>query len=372
VISNGGGSVLTKSSSGTLVLGGANSYSGGTIINAGILKIASEGASTGSNAPLGVVPGSVSATNIQFGGGTLETTASLTVQANRGMTLNAGGGTLLVDASTTLILNNKVDGGNALTLSGSGNITLNGDFGAATALSALTVNAGLGTVTLQKNITSTGSQIYNSAMTANAAAVTLTTTDATGDITLAGAVTIPAGDSLSLLAGRNIYLNANINSNGSSFGSLNLTAGAAANLVTSGSFASPSSTGVTANIYVNNFNLLRGQWIQVNSSLPVLSVANNFQINSGVMPSSNAVFIRALSGAGTGGSPYVLSDVYGLQGIGSSSATIGSTPATMSSSFNVGNSIDAAITSTWNSNNGLFRLLLMPAPLMDKVMCLLT
>ncbi len=63
------------------------------------------------------------------------------------------------------------------------------------------------------------------------------------------------------------------------------------------------------------------------------------------MPNAVAQFVRATSGDGTPGTPYVLTDVYGLQGMGS-------TTTTLAQSFNLGGNIDATTTSLWNSGVG--------------------
>jgi len=101
-------------------------------------------------------------------------------------------------------------------------------------------------------------------------------------------------------------------------------------------------------INVYNFNLLQGQWFQVTptATLPNFTVANNFQINSGTLPAASAQFVRALSGDGTtSGTAYLLTDIYGVQGIGSSTTMLGQF-------FNLNNNINASTTSNWNSGTG--------------------
>src|SRR5262249_32186184 len=76
---NGLATALTKSGIGTLVLTSANSsYSGGTYLNAGAIRISAEGATTGS---LGAVPASVSPSNLTFAGGTLQLGASVNLNS---------------------------------------------------------------------------------------------------------------------------------------------------------------------------------------------------------------------------------------------------------------------------------------------------
>ena len=127
---------LTQNASGTTTLSGANTYSGATIINAGTLVIASD-----SN--LGVVPGSVTSTSIIFDGGTLNTTATFTLNANRGISMTSNG-TINVDGSTTLTYNGIITGSGNLTKSGAGTLILGGTntYTGTTTLSAGTLNVG--------------------------------------------------------------------------------------------------------------------------------------------------------------------------------------------------------------------------------------
>ncbi|MCW8127603.1 autotransporter-associated beta strand repeat-containing protein [Microbulbifer halophilus] len=101
---------LIKEDLGTLVLGGANSYSGGTTINAGTLSVSSD-------ANLGAA-----GAGLTIDGGTLQTTAGFT--SGRGVTLGAGGGTFRTDAP--LHLTGVIGGAGALTKTGAGALTLSG------------------------------------------------------------------------------------------------------------------------------------------------------------------------------------------------------------------------------------------------------
>ena len=82
-----GSTQLIKADLGTLVLTGTNTYTGGTQLDAGTLRISSD-------ANLGDAAG-----GLVFNGGTLNTTADLA--SNRAVTL-LGAGTLSTDAGTTL------------------------------------------------------------------------------------------------------------------------------------------------------------------------------------------------------------------------------------------------------------------------------
>jgi len=119
---------LFKSSvgNGTWTLSGDNSatFTGKTAIGNGVLQISSE-------ANLGTTPGSFVSNQLAVGGaltnGTLKTTANMTISANRGVALNAGGGTFETDASTNLTVNSVISSTGSLTKEGAGNLILAGN-----------------------------------------------------------------------------------------------------------------------------------------------------------------------------------------------------------------------------------------------------
>jgi hypothetical protein len=96
-------------------------------------------------------------------------------------------------------------------------------------------------------------------------------------------------------------------------------------------------TNPNAVINVHNFTLQSGEWSQVVATLPEFTVSNDFQV---VSPAS---FYRFAGGTGTSISPYIVNDVYGLQGIGTIPA---------SNSYQLGRDIDASSTANWNSGAG--------------------
>ena len=125
VISGDSGS-LVKQGTGTLTVTGTNTYGGPTVITAGNLAI-------GSDANLGAAPASPTAGNIVINGGTLQTTASFTLNANRGIALGpasgAGTGTINVASGTLTyggIAADTPGGVGNLTKAGAGQLTLNG------------------------------------------------------------------------------------------------------------------------------------------------------------------------------------------------------------------------------------------------------
>src|SRR5205085_1269074 len=110
---------LTKSSAGTVILSGASTYSGPTTINAGTISIAADN-------NLGTSPGSAMAGQLTFGGGTIASTATFTLNSNRGLAFNSTG-TIDVAPSTTLTYGGIAAGSGGLIKSNSGTLTLSGD-----------------------------------------------------------------------------------------------------------------------------------------------------------------------------------------------------------------------------------------------------
>ncbi|MFZ4878352.1 beta strand repeat-containing protein, partial [Janthinobacterium sp. Mn2066] len=86
------------------------------------------------------------------------------------------------------------------------------------------------------------------------------------------------------------------------------------------------------------FNLVKGNWSQNAASLPAFS-ASNFVIGTGTGTS----FLRTTGGTGSSGNPYLISDIYGLQGIAS---------LDLGNSYRLVNNIDASGTANWNGTSG--------------------
>lgn len=90
--------------------------------------------------------------------------------------------------------------------------------------------------------------------------------------------------------------------------------------------------GVTGAINIDTLSVDTGNWTQIGPAQPILNV-NDFRLSSG------ATFLRALGGTGTAANPYLLTDLYGLQGMDSRSL--------LGSHFALANNIDATDTSGW-------------------------
>ncbi len=150
IADNGAGVVgVTTSGAGNIVLAGTNTYTGRTFAGGGILRISSE-------QNLGVGPLSFAADQLTLAGGTLNTTASFSIDdGNRGITLAAAGGTISVNSSTTLTVANVIAGTGSLVQSGPGTLALTA---ANTYSGATMANAGtlaLGNVNALQNSTLT-------------------------------------------------------------------------------------------------------------------------------------------------------------------------------------------------------------------------
>src|SRR5205809_34832 len=186
VISGAGG--LTKSGSGTVTLSAANTYTGVTTINVGTIAIAAD-------AGLGAAPGAPTAGKLTFGGGTLRTTASFTVAANRGIALT-GAGTISTDPGTTLTYGGIIAGASPLTKAGTGTLIVSGanTYTGATAISAGTLQLG-----------ATNAVPSGSAVTVSGGATfdLRGFSDGIGSLAGAGTVTSGAAGAVTLTAGGN-------------------------------------------------------------------------------------------------------------------------------------------------------------------------
>ncbi|MGI4847051.1 MAG: filamentous hemagglutinin N-terminal domain-containing protein, partial [Janthinobacterium lividum] len=146
-----------------------------------------------------------------------------------------------------------------------------------------------------------------------------------GNITVADRVQWNAATTLTLNAAGSIAINAPVVTTSTS-GGLTLTAGAGQTI---------SATGA---VNVGVFTLTQGNWIQNTASLPEFT-AGSFTVGS------TASFLRASGGTGAAATPWLLSDIYGLQGMGTSTAYL-------AGNYALAANIDASTTGTWNGNAG--------------------
>src|SRR5690606_27335582 len=140
-----------------------------------------------------------------------------------------------------------------------------------------------------------------------------------GDITVAAALSWNSAGVLTLEAAGDIAINAGITAQ---TGGLTLDAGGAI------------ATGAGGAVDVGAFTLAGGDWEQNAATLPTFS-ATDFRITGGS-------FLRATGGAGVAGDPYLLTDIYGVQGMATH----------LSGHFALANDIDASGTAQWWNGAG--------------------
>ncbi|WP_312284314.1 autotransporter-associated beta strand repeat-containing protein [Yokenella regensburgei] len=157
----GGTGALSKINSGTLLLTGTNTWTGGSAINGGIVQVSAD-------ANLGAATGPLS-----FDGGTLATTTSF--NTGRATTLNTGGGTLDTAAGTTLTMSGVVSGSGALTKTNTGTLTLTNSntWSGGTTISGGTLQLGNGGTSgsIAGNVTNDGTLAFNRSDTSTLAGV---------------------------------------------------------------------------------------------------------------------------------------------------------------------------------------------------------
>ncbi len=206
VISNsaaGGGVAgsLTTTSSGTLTLSGANTYTGGTYINSGTLSVASIGSSTSLSSNLGV-GGVVSIGSGTAAGKLLYTGAGEITDRVINLTGTSGGATIDQSGSGVLEFTN----GFSFTGGGSKTLTLQGSTSGIGQIDGTIADnlAGTNNTTVAKTGTGTwrvgGTNTYSGNTTINGGMLVVTNLNGLGNSLTAGAVSLSASGKLSLLS----------------------------------------------------------------------------------------------------------------------------------------------------------------------------
>jgi fibronectin-binding autotransporter adhesin len=269
---SGNGNLLTKSSAGTLVLSGVNTYNGGTSITGGTVQIADD---TG----LGAASGAAS-----INGATLQLTGTgNTVTTSRNFNLGSSGATITVDGTNVYTLNGTL--ANITTL---GTLAANGT-GTLALLGTNTYDGGTtisGTGTVQVN---TVNGLGGGALIINDGTLRVSGTYSDGrNVTLgnaASAISVDAGQTLTLL----------------NTGSTKVTG--AGQLNANGAGTLVLNDGALANDYTGPTVITGGGTVQIATDTALGNTSGAVTLNNGTLQlTANAATARNFSlGSGAGG-----------------------------------------------------------------------
>ena len=287
---NGPGASLTKTGAGTLVLSGANSYSSGTLINAGALSITADN-------NLGATPGCYLSDNITLNSGTLLTSNTFTLNTLRGIRLGpiggSGSGTVSVADTTTLTYSGVIldnwNGTGSFTKTGNGTLVLGGGLNDYTG--DTTVSAGILQINNSRTIpngTGKGNLVNNATVNINGVNVQL------NGLTGSGTVDNTAATSITLGLGNN-------NQGGTFSGTLQNSGGGALTLakVGSGTVTLSGAVNHTGSTTVSTGTLaLSGTATMGSTTNIVVSSAATFSV-SGLSSAYTLASGQVLSGSGT-------------------------------------------------------------------------
>ncbi len=177
-----------------------------------------------------------------------------------------------------------------------------------------------GNYTLNTNLGSSGLLTINSGGTFGVS----------GTVTLSAAGALTIADAVSWSDGSSLTVSTTSSGNISLGGAVTGTSGTL--IVNAGGTATTASA-----VDVSAFNLASGTWSQIATTLSSFS-ATSFSLTSGT------TFLRVTGGDGAAATPYQIADLYGLQGVGSTSL--------LSQNFVLTADINATPTSSWNSGTG--------------------
>ena len=283
------GTGLALTGSGTVALGGNNTYSGGTSINTGTVSVSADN-------NLGATSGAVTFT----GGGTLAVTTGYTSQHN--FAFGTGGGNIDVTGGQTFTASGTwTSTGGGVTLTGGGTVELNpGSYGSAdNPLSVTAANGSLtGTATVLGSITiGSGGTVSPGTSTSSPGTLTFST----------GTSTLDAGGTLdfNLTSAGTSSSNTSIGSAGTSWNLLAVNTLAASGLSSSARFDVTATSSLPG-----NFNPASSyQWdiITAAGGLPGGLTSQDFSLNTaalGVEPGSFSIAVGTM----TGGVGYVAID----------------------------------------------------------------
>jgi fibronectin-binding autotransporter adhesin len=302
IADNGTGPVsFTKAGSGSATLAGANTHSGTNNIVGGTLNVSAD-----SN--LGATPGGTIPNQIILNGGTLNATASFTLDSNRGMFLGSlgangyNGGTISVASGQSLTYGGIIAGGSVnsaagfLTTVGPGSLTKTGNGtlilgGASTYAGSTFINGGTISVTADNNLGGTPSSYTPDSVVLNGGIL-----QAAGTFTLSanrgvrlGPVGASGSGSILVDAGQILTFNGQISDNWNGSGALTMSGDGT--LVLGGS----------VNDYSGN-TTVSGGVLQINNSRAIPNGAGkgNLLLNNNTLNINGVnVALNGLTGTGT-------------------------------------------------------------------------
>ena len=299
----------TGTTPGTLTLANGSTFAGSTAITGGKLVISDDSA-------LGAVPATATAGQLTFAGGSLQTTADVTLAANRGIALDVNStGVLLPDAATTLTVNGVIASGTgtgstngklALGSDTSGAIILNGmntylgdtelrgstvTLGNDAALGAganLIVPTGVNAVTVQFGAAATGALAQR--VNVESLQSTLTLAGGAKDVTLAGGVTgagvvAQTGSGKLILGGTSLFAGVVVADNTIVLSS--------ATAVATGNAGATLRFGTAANNYVNAGTLVYGTGVTSDVSTLLSTTSTALTVDTGA---NNVTWASAVYG----------------------------------------------------------------------------
>lgn len=249
----------------TLTLSGNNSYTGGTIINSGVVKITNSTSLGGTNGAVTV------------NAATLETSASTTITTSRNVILGDAGSVIQVDTAGTYTINGIIGGNGSLNKTGANNLG-NLVLGGSNTFTGSTVSVSGGTLTLANNNALGGATLVNvSSSTAGALGGTR--------IALSGGVVISEAKTLSLPSTLDVVRSALVSASGTNTwagtmllnGNGNIAFGSSTNapLIVSGT-VDGNSTGSTATLQ------LRGNTAPVTVTGPILLTSGSLVVTDAI------------------------------------------------------------------------------------------
>jgi autotransporter-associated beta strand protein len=288
----GGTGALVQNGSGTLVLGSANTYSGGTVFNAGTIQVDNANALHTSG-------------NLTFGGGALRYGSGIT-QDFSSRIKNSGSAIVINTNGENITFGSVIDSSNigGLTKNGAGDLTLSG---ANTFTGNVTLNTGrliLGNDSAMGG--ATGSIVINGGTIDVTAARTLSGNKAqnwNGNFTFAGSNTLNMGGGAVTLGGNStVTVSASsLTVGGNISGSHGLGKSGAGSLVLSGSNSYTGATTINSGTVVfDGANALSSSTSLLDAGTATLSFldgATNTTSVSGGLTLNNSAFIFDLSGS---------------------------------------------------------------------------